>query len=482
MRLARHGGHETPRRTRAGSARRIVGAALATFLGAAVLVPAAPAAADSPLRDHAAQQGFEIGAALGVDHLQNDSQFADLAATEFNAATAENSMKWESTEPSRGQFDFSGADAFMDFAQQNNQKVRGHTLVWHSQLPSWVENGNFSPSELRSVMENHIDEVAGRYSGEVAYWDVANEIFLSDGSWRNSVFYETLGSDFVADALRMAADADPNAELWLNDYSIDGINAKSDAYYNLIQDLQAQGVPIDGIGLQAHLINGQVPGDLQQNIQRFADLGIKVAITELDVRIDMPASQSELEQQARDYRAVMDACMAVNGCVGVTVWGIVDQYSWVPDTFEGQGAPLLYNDNYQPKPAYDAVHEALGGQSDDDPPGDDDPPPAGPCDVSYSVANEWNSGFTGEVTFTNNGSSALNGWELQFDLSGGQQISNGWNADWSQSGSTVTASNTDWNGSVPAGGSVSIGFNASHSGSNPEPGSFALNGESCSVS
>ncbi|MFB9800449.1 endo-1,4-beta-xylanase, partial [Streptomonospora salina] len=441
-----------------------------------------------PLRDHAAQQGFEIGAALASDHLQNDSQYADLAGSEFNAATPENSMKWESTEPSRGQFDFGNADTFMDFAQQNDQKVRGHTLVWHSQLPSWVENGNFSQSELRSVMENHIDEVAGRYAGDIAYWDVANEIFMGDGSWRNSVFYDTLGPDFVADALRMTAEADPNAELWLNDYSIDGINAKSDAYYNLIQDLQSQGVPIDGIGLQAHLINGQVPGDLQQNIQRFADLGIEVAITELDVRIDMPADQSDLEQQAQDYRTVMDACGAVDGCVAVTVWGVSDQYSWVPDTFDGQGAPLLFDDNYQRKPAYDAVHEALGGSTGgedpgDEDPGDEDPPPSsGPCDVSYSVANEWGSGFTGQITVTNDGGSALNGWDLEFDFPGGQQITNGWSADWSQSGSTVTASNTDWNGSLPAGESVSIGFNADHSGSSAEPDSFTLNGESCSVS
>ncbi|QBI56661.1 endo-1,4-beta-xylanase [Streptomonospora litoralis] len=487
MRLAIRGSRETPRRSRASRARRLTGAALATFLGAAVLAPAAPAAADSPLRDHAAQQGFEIGAALGADHLQNDSQFADLAATEFNASTPENSMKWSVTEPSRGQFDFSQADAYMDFAQANNQKVRGHTLVWHSQLPSWVENGNFSESELLSIMENHIDEVAGRYAGEIAYWDVANEIFLGDGSWRNSVFYETIGPDFVAEALRMAAEADPSAELWLNDYSIDGINAKSDAYYNLIQDLLAQGVPIDGIGLQAHLINGQVPSSLQQNIQRFADLGIDVAITELDVRIQMPASDSELQQQAQDYRAVMDACLAVDGCIGVTVWGIVDKYSWVPDTFEGEGAPLLYNDNYQPKPAYDAVHAALGGQNDDGDDGDDgddDPPPdpSGPCAVSYSVANEWNSGFTGQLTFTNNGSSALNGWDLQFDFADGQQVNNGWSAEWSQSGSTVTVSNASWNASVPAGGSVSVGFNATHSGANSEPDSFTLNGQSCSVS
>lgn len=538
--------------------------AAALLVGAALLAPA-PAHADGPLREHAQARGFEIGAALGADHLDNDPDFARLAGAEFNAATAENAMKWESVQPSRGQFSWGGADAFMDFAEANGQRVRGHTLVWHSQLPSWVSDGGFGRDELRQVMREHIDAVAGRYAGRVDYWDVANEIFLGDGSWRNSVFYDTLGEDFVADALRMAHEADPNAELYLNDYSIDGINAKSDAYYELARSLLQQGVPLDGIGMQAHLVNGQVPGDMQRNIQRFADLGLDVAVTELDVRIPMPADQAELEQQARDYRQVVDACLAVERCIGVTVWGIVDTYSWVPDVFEGYGAPLLFDDDYRPKPAYDAVHDALagGGEPDSEPPSapgqprvgevgpstvelswpeaadnvgvarytvhaggeqvasatgtsttvtglqpeteysftvvaydaagnasDPSPPVAattgegaapGPCEVDYTVPNEWAAGFTGEVAVTHNGSSALDGWELSWDFPAGQQVTSGWSGEWSQSGSTVTVSNRGWNGDVPPGGSVRVGFNASHTGSNPEPTAFTLNGRSCTV-
>ncbi|GAA3726627.1 endo-1,4-beta-xylanase [Spinactinospora alkalitolerans] len=485
MREERRRGRSTGRRPdgRPARFRWWIGAALTAVCTAAGIAIPSPAQADGELRDLADARGFEIGAALGVDHLANDSRFADLAAAEFNAATAENSMKWDAVQPSRGQFDWSGADDFMAFARANDQAVRGHTLVWHSQLPSWVSNGGFGAGELRGVMEDHIDAVAGRYAGQVAYWDVVNEMFNEDGSWRQSVFYDTLGESYVADALRMAAEADPNAELYLNDYNIDGINAKSDAYYDLARSLLNQGVPLDGIGMQAHLINGQIPSDMQRNIQRFADLGLDVAITELDIRIQMPASQSELEQQAQGYRTVMDACMAVDRCIGVTVWGIVDQYSWVPDVFDGYGAPLLFNDSYQPKPAYYAVQEALGGDGDDGGGGDDgDDGPGGPCEVDYSVQNEWNSGFTGQVSFTHNGSSALDGWELQWTFPSGQQVTSGWSGEWSQSGSTVTVSNASWNAAVQSGGSVSVGFNASHNGGNTAPTAFTLNGQSCAVS
>ncbi|WP_067975044.1 endo-1,4-beta-xylanase [Nocardiopsis trehalosi] len=458
---------------------RALRGALAAVAAAALAVPlAAPAQADTPLRELADARDFEIGAALGAGYLSGDARFADLAATQFNAATAENAMKWDTVQPSRGQFNWRDADAFMDFAAANDQTVRGHTLVWHSQLPSWVSNGGFGAAELRGIMESHIDAVAGRYAGRVAYWDVVNEPFNDDGSWRNSVFYNTLGEGFVADALRMAAEADPNAELYLNDYNIEGINAKSNAYYELARDLLAQGVPLDGIGMQAHLINGQVPADLQRNIQRFADLGLDVAITELDVRIPMPADQNELQQQARDYRAVLDACLAVDRCIGVTVWGIVDRYSWVPDVFPGQGAPLIYFDDYTPKPSYYAIQEALGGPGG---PGPGPDPEPGACEVDYTVQNQWSTGFTGQVAFTHNGASALSGWELSWSWPSGQRVSSGWSGTWAQSGSTVTVSNAAWNGAVPAGGTVTVGFNATHSGGNTAPTAFTLNGQACTA-
>jgi endo-1,4-beta-xylanase len=192
----------------------------------------------------------------------------------------------------------------------------------------------------------------------------------------------------------------------------------------------------------------------------------------------MPADQNELQQQARDYRAVLDACLAVDRCIGVTVWGIVDRYSWVPDVFPGQGAPLIYFDDYTPKPSYYAIQEALGGPGG---PGPGPDPEPGACEVDYTVQNQWSTGFTGQVAFTHNGASALSGWELSWSWPSGQRVSSGWSGTWAQSGSTVTVSNAAWNGAVPAGGTVTVGFNATHSGGNTAPTAFTLNGQACTA-
>ncbi|GHC68599.1 hypothetical protein GCM10010309_34860 [Streptomyces violaceochromogenes] len=170
---------------------------------------------------------------------------------------------------------------------------------------------------------------------------------------------------------------------------MEGVNAKSTALYNLVKSLKERGVPIDGVGLQAHLIVGQVPSTLQQNIQRFADLGVDVAITELDIRMQLPATQAKLTQQAADYQAVTNACVAVARCTGVTVWGFTDSDSWIPDTFPGQGAATPYDENYRSKPAYHAIAEALGGTTT--------PPPTGACTAVYSVTSQWSTGYAGQV-------------------------------------------------------------------------------------
>ncbi|GAB2614666.1 hypothetical protein GCM10027168_54060 [Streptomyces capparidis] len=346
--------------------------ALATLAGAALIVPlglvstagAEPAAdsdraAAATLREAAATKGRFVGAALYQGALNNEASYRTIAGREFSSVTAENEMKWDATEPNRGQFSYGRGDAIVNFAASAGQQVHGHTLVWHSQLPSWV-NG-VPAGELRSVMNNHITNVMQHYRGKVQTWDVVNEAFNEDGSRRQSVFQQRIGNGYIADAFRAARAADPNAKLYINDYNVEGVNAKSNAMYNLVRDLRAQGVPIDGVGLQAHFIAGQVPSSLQQNIQRFADLGVDVRITELDVRIQLPADSGKLNTQANDYRKVVQACLAVSRCRGVTIWGFTDKHSWVPGVFPGYGAALIYDANYQPKPAYNAVLSSFGG-------------------------------------------------------------------------------------------------------------------------
>ena len=460
--------------------RAVVSTALALGLAAAGLTAAAhgqfgltatPVSAETAqqqqtLRELADQLGVRMGTAVSEQHLGQQA-YHDSAATEFNSVTHENSLKWESVQPQRGEYSFDGADTVVEFAESNDQQVHGHTLVWHSQLPSWVENGGFGPEELLEIMDDHISTTMGRYEGQIDTWDVANEVIDDDANWRDSVFHEQLGEDFVAESLHMARAADPSASLFINDYSIDGINAKSDVYYDLASDLVAQGAPLDGIGLQAHLIVGQVPGDMRQNIERFADLGLEVMITELDIRVPTPATEADLQRQAEDYREVFEICLDVSGCSGVTVWGVTDAYSWVPDHFEGEGSALPIDENYDPKPAYWAIHEALGGAGGGEPtdePTDgptDEPtdgptdPPTGDCSAEYTLISDWGSGYQGEVTVT--AGADITGWTVSWPASGGT-IDQAWNATVTHNGDQVSATNAEHNGTLSSGGSTTFGF------------------------
>ncbi|KAK7062903.1 hypothetical protein VNI00_000400 [Paramarasmius palmivorus] len=211
----------------------------------------------------------------------------------------------ESTEPSRGTFTFDNADAVVDLAKKNGQLLR--------------------------------------------------EAFNEDGTFRSSVFYDTLGESYVDIALQAARAADPNAKLYINDYNIEGVNAKSTGMYNLIKDLQDRGIPIDGVGLQAHLIVGSIPGDIRANIERFAALGVEVAITELDIRMTLPATAEKLEQQKQDYQNVIAACRAVPKCIGITIWDYTDKYSWIPSVFPTEGVALPWDEDLKKKPAYDGI-------------------------------------------------------------------------------------------------------------------------------
>ncbi|KAB5594566.1 Glycosyl hydrolase family 10 domain-containing protein [Ceratobasidium theobromae] len=298
-----------------------------------------------------------------TDQLWTNTDTAYLAITgnssEFGANTPGNQQKWDATEKSRNVFTFTNGDYQVSWAKNHSQIVRGHTLVWHSQLPSWVSSGGFDNATLISIMQNHIANVAGHYKGQVYSWDVVNEPFNDDGTWRTSVFYTTIGTSFVEIALRAARAADPNAKLYLNDYNTDWTGSKSDAMYNLAKDLLARGVPLDGIGFQGHLIVNSFSRTFQANFQRFADLGLDVAITELDIRMTLPATDALLTSQAENYKYVVNSCLAVSRCVGITTWDTSDDYSWIPSVFSGQGAALLFDANKKPKPAYYSVADAL---------------------------------------------------------------------------------------------------------------------------
>lgn len=313
-----------------------------------------------PLRTLADRHSIRFGAAVGR-LFPDDARFTAVLGREFSMLTPENDLKFDATEPVRGQLRFTRADAMVDFASSKGMTARGHTLVWQNQLPAWLTSGSWTRDEARGIMENHIAAVVGRYKGRLAAWDVVNEAVDDGGSLRAGFWLNTIGPDYVELAFRAARAADPGAALYYNDYSLEYGGAKTDAVYQLLSDLKGRGVPIDGVGFQAHFEAGKLPSlDRMKSVfARFAALGLKIQITELDVRVPLPATTASLQTQAADYRTVVTACRETPACNAIVTWGVTDADSWVPATFPGSGAALLFDAAYTPKPAYAAVADAL---------------------------------------------------------------------------------------------------------------------------
>ncbi|GAA4877007.1 endo-1,4-beta-xylanase [Kitasatospora terrestris] len=346
-----------------------------------------PSAAGDSLRALGAHQGLGIGTAVDMAHLGSDRNYTDIVADQFSVVTPENAMKWEAVEPTRGAHDWRPADQLVQFARQHGQSVRGHTLMWHNQLPAWlttgVDNGTISDPQLREILHRHVTDEVGHFRGQVWQWDVVNEVFanswdkaLPNGLNSEDFWIRHLGEGIVADVFRWAHQADPKALLFYNDYNIagqDGSNAKFTAVHDYVERLLAQGVPIDGIGEQGHLDTqyGFDPQRFQADLQSYADLGLKVAVTEADVRTfvnnateQVPTSQLAAFAQPYEFSEMLKACQLVRQCVSFTAWGVYDGDSWIPGTFSGTGYGLLYDVDMRPKPAYFALRKDLALAAD----------------------------------------------------------------------------------------------------------------------
>lgn len=341
-----------------------VAAVPASVPGAAALTATQSAADGKTLRELAKRTGMKIGTAVDMSALANDATYNQHVAGEFNSVTAENVMKWSEIEPTRGTLNFGPADQLVAFAKANGQSVRGHTLLWHNQLPTWltdgVASGEIDSTELRQILKQHVFDVAGHFRGRIYQWDVANEVIDDNAQLRDTIWLQKLGPGYIADVFRWAHQADPKAKLYINDYNVEGLNAKADKYYELVKQLKADGVPIHGFGMQGHLgVQYGFDGRALANVQRFEALGLETSFTEVDVRMIMPTDNTKLQAQANGYGILLRACLLAKRCTSFTVWGFTDKYSWVPGVFAGEGAANLLDENFGQKPAYQAVSQTL---------------------------------------------------------------------------------------------------------------------------
>lgn len=341
--------------------------------------------ADQPMLKDAFRTHFLIGGALNDDLVSgNDPRAAALAERHYNTITAENVMKWLLIHPAPDRYDFDAADRLVKFGEERKLFIVGHTLVWHNQTPRWVfEDERGKPVDRETLlarMRDHIHTVVGRYKGRVHGWDVVNEALEEDGSLRQSPWMKIIGEEYLAKAFQYAHEADPEAELYYNDYSIEN-EPKRNGALALIRKLQSQNIRISGVGLQGHYqMDWPSPGLIDTTIDEFAALGMKVMVTELDVDVlpnptghqgaDLSvraAMRKEIDpyteglpdslQQklAERYAELFQAFIGKSGKLSrVTFWGVYDGTSWLNDwpVFGRTNYPLLFDRRHQPKPAF----------------------------------------------------------------------------------------------------------------------------------
>jgi endo-1,4-beta-xylanase len=312
------------------------------------------------------------GVFVGVGFVEgsHEPEFRELLVSEFNSTTAP--LYWSSTEPQRGSFDFSASDAALAVAEPHRLRVRGHPLVWgRLALPAYVQQIT-DAGDMRALLTQHIRTLMARYRGRISQYDVVNEPLTGAGTpgptgagLEDYVFLRVLGPGYIREALEIAHAEDPNAELYINEFFVERPGPKQDYFYELVRGLVEAGAPLHGVGFQGHITPPfgrdfrPTRDELAASVRRFAELGLAVEITELDVTLNDPAG--ELEAQARTYGDVFDGCFTTPGCRGITTWGLSDRATWIRDFFRVEGAPLLFDADFMPKPAYFAARDVLRG-------------------------------------------------------------------------------------------------------------------------
>jgi len=329
---------------------------------------------DETIRELAKERGRFIGTILNSEWFNDaiEPEFEEIHKTQFNVVVAENEMKFDATEPSENEFNYTKGDKMVEYAQANGLRVRGHALAWHSQVAGWVSQkygGN--KTELLRVLKNHIDSVVGHWKGKVAEWDVVNEAVNDDynADWRstNSVWYEGIGPEFLDSAFVWAHAADPDAELCYNDYSLEwGLREGSKASFVVeqVKRWKENGIPITCVGTQTHIeiAHETTPQNVRALAKALAELDVTLNITELDIGFPQgnadKLTAADYEKQGHIYRQFMDVFLEEPNMGEFVIWGLTDAHSWL-DGQQGKTQGLLYDKQYKPKPAYDSIMVSL---------------------------------------------------------------------------------------------------------------------------
>ena len=321
-------------------------------------------------RYHADLIGKNLGVCVSPNQLSETSREGQTIYRNFNMVVGENAMKFDATEPRRGQFNYSGGDQIVNFALKHDMEVRGHTLAWHSQTSQWVHDGNYSKKEMLAILKNHIFNVVGHWKGKITEWDVVNEVMAENvgrgvgqgyqlrgkGSGQESVWYDRCGEEFIDSAFVWAHQADPDAILYINDYNIGHWDnhyesGKTHAIYNLAKRLKEDGIPIHGVGMQMHTsVEGLNVASIERTVREFEKIGLKCIITELDMAGSNPSGTMEQATQATKYAGLADIICRYENAPSMVVWGIADNRSWLENS--EQTKPLLFDPTFAAKKSY----------------------------------------------------------------------------------------------------------------------------------
>lgn len=310
---------------------------------------------------------FPFGAAVNASILRSNTQYKALVVKEFSSITAENAMKFGTVHPAENTYSYTDADEIVALAQANGKRIHGHTLNWYKSLPSWVTNFQGDTQAWENLLKTHIQTVVGHFKGKVVSWDVVNEAFEDDGTYRNSIWVQKLGTDYIARAFQYANQADPDALLFYNDYGHEYSATKRTAILNLVNNLKNRGIPIHGIGLQMHTRYNQTDANITSAITSAAATGLKVHISELDVALNpdnvasLTYTASLADQQAAKYKFIVKTYFSIPKAqqFGITTWNVTDADSWIPAEYSRPDWPLPFDRNYARKAAYQGILDGV---------------------------------------------------------------------------------------------------------------------------